>query len=174
MKFLDLAKLRYSSRNYKNKAVEKERLNKILEAARIAPSAANKQPWHFIVVEEKETLKELRTTYGRDWLNTAPVIIVCCGDHDNVWIRAKDNKDHLDIDLSIAIDHMTLQATELNLATCWICHFDVEKTKKIFNLPENIEPIALLPLGYPNDDVDINRHDSKRKAISEIAHFEKW
>ena len=174
MKFLDLAKLRYSSRNYKNKTVEKEKLNIVLEAARIAPSAANKQPWHFIVVEEKEKLKKLWTTYGRDWLHSAPVIIVCCGDHDKVWIRSEDNKDHLDIDLSIAIDHMTLQATELDLATCWICHFDVEKTKKIFNMPKNIEPIALLPLGYPADEVDKNRHDSKRKTINEIVHFEKW
>lgn len=174
MGFIDLAKLRYSSRSYKNKAVEKEKLDKILEAARIAPSAANRQAWHFIVIENKDTLKELWTTYKRDWLHSAPIIIVCCGDHNSVWIRSFDNKDHLDVDLSIAIDHMTLQAAELDLATCWICHFDVEKTKHIFNLPENIEPIALLPVGYPADIVDINRHDTKRKAIDEIVHFEKW
>ena len=174
MEFIDLAKLRYSSRSYKDKAVEKEKRDKILEAARIAPSAANRQPWYFIVVENKDTLKELCTTYQRDWLYSAPMIIVCCGDHDSVWIRSLDNKDHLDVDLSIAIDHMTLQAAELDLATCWICHFDVEKTKQIFKLPDNIEPIALLPVGYPADSVDINRHDTKRKAIDEIVHFEKW
>ncbi len=174
MKFLDLAKLRYSSRNYKDKAVEKDKLDKILEAARIAPSASNRQPWHFIVIEDKNTLKELWTTYQREWLRSAPMILVCCGDHENVWIRSHDNKDHLDIDLSIAIDHMTLQATELDLATCWICHFDIEKTKQIFNLPDHIEPIALLPVGYPADEVDTNRHDTKRKTIDEIVHFEKW
>ena len=174
MKFLDLAKIRYSSRSYKNKAVEKEKLNKILEAARIAPSAANRQPWHFIVIEDKNSLKELCTTYQKDWLHSAPIIIVCCGDHDNVWIRSRDNKNHLDVDLSIAIDHMTLQAAELDLATCWICMFDVEKTKQIFKLPDNIEPIALLPVGYPADIVDTNRHDAKRKTIEEITHFEKW
>ena len=174
MKFLDLAKLRYSSRNYKDKAVEKDKLDKILEAARIAPSASNRQPWHFIVIEDKNTLKELWETYQREWIQTAPMIIVCCGDHDNVWIRSHDNKDHLDIDLSIAIDHMTLQATELDLATCWICHFDVEKTKQIFNLDDHIEPIALLPIGYPADTVDINRHETNRKTIDEIVRFEKW
>ena len=174
MKFLDLAKLRYSSRNYKGKAVEKEKLDKILEAARIAPSASNRQAWHFIVIEDKNTLKELWETYQREWIQTAPMIIVCCGDHDNVWIRSHDNKDHLDIDLSIAIDHMTLQATELDLATCWICHFDVEKTKQLFNLADHIEPIALLPIGYPADTVDINRHETNRKTIDEIVHFEKW
>ena len=174
MKFLELAKLRYSSRNYKQKAVEKDKLDLILEVARIAPSAANRQPWHFIVVQEKENLKKLCSTYGRDWLKTAPLILVCCGDHDQVWIRKEDGKDHTDIDLSIAIDHMTLQATELNLATCWICHFDVEKTKEIFDLPENIEPIALLPIGYPEDKADIDRHTEKRKSVDQIVSYEKW
>ncbi len=128
MKFLDLAKNRYSSRKYQNTVIEKEKLDLILESARIAPSAANRQPWHFIVVEDKETLSRLYTTYEREWLHTAPMIIVCCGDHDEVWKRSYDQKDHTDVDVSIAIDHMTLQATELGLATCWICHFDAEKT----------------------------------------------
>jgi nitroreductase len=159
---------------YKSQPVDKAKLNLVLEAARIAPSAANRQPWHFIIVEDPENLEKVSSSYGRDWLKTAPLIIVCCGDHQEAWKRKSDNKDHTDIDLSIAIDHMTLQATESGLATCWICHFDAEMIKDMFKLPRHIEPIALLPLGYPDDKVNPHRHGEKRKAIEHIVHYEKW
>ncbi|MCT4602113.1 MAG: nitroreductase family protein, partial [Marinifilum sp.] len=82
-----------------------------------------------------------------------------------------DGKDHTDIDASIAIDHMTLQATELGLGTCWICNFYVEKCKDFFQLPDHIEPIAILSLGYPNDD---KMPAKKRKSLEEIVHWEKF
>ncbi len=172
MKFLDLAKQRYSSRNYKSTPIEEDKIKQILEAGRIAPSAVNNQPWFFIVIKDSN-LENIKNSYHREWFNTAPLVLAICGDHSQSWKRS-DGKDHCDIDVSIAIDHMTLAATELGLATCWVCNFDIEKCNKYLKLPENIELIALLSVGYPNDKVNINRHSSKRKSLEEIVRWETF
>lgn len=173
MGFLKLAKERYSVRKYEDKMVEDEKIKQVVEAARIAPSACNLQPWHFIVVKDQEVKKELYTTYKGDWIKEAPVIIVACGDHDQSWKRS-DGKDHCDVDIAIAVDHMTLAAADLGLGTCWVCAFDAEECSKIFDLPEQIEPIVLLPLGYPADTGDPERHEEKRKDIKEIVYWDKF
>ena len=173
MTFLELAKKRYSCRHYDNRQVEKEKLGLVLEAGRIAPSAVNFQPWHFIVIQERENLEALYKIYHREWFQTAPCVIVICGNHDKSWKRKQDNKDHCDIDVAIAVDHMTLQATDLGLATCWICNFDKEKCIELFDLPDHIEPSVLLPLGYPLDQSDPERHSEKRKPLDEIITYEK-
>lgn len=171
MDFKSLISNRYSVRSYLSKEVEKEKLIKILEAGQIAPSAVNLQPWHFIVVRETENHKKFSEIYHRDWFNEAPVYIVVCGDHEQAWKRKADGKDHTDIDAAIAIDHMTLQATELGLGTCWICNFYVEKCSEFFNLPKHIEPIAIISLGYPKEN---NIPVKKRKSFDEIVHWEKF
>ena len=173
MSFINLAKRRYSCRKYVDKPVDRDILLKILEAGRVAPSAKNKQPWHFVVITEQEPLKKVRACYERDWLESAKCIIVVCGDHRESWRRA-DGKIHTDVDVSIAIDHMTLAATDLGLATCWICKFDVMKCVNALDLPDGVEPIALLPIGYPSDQVDMNRHEQLRKPITEVVHWEKF
>jgi len=173
MAFIELAKKRYSSRKYLDKPVEKELLIKVLDAGRVAPSAKNKQPWHFVVITNEAFLKEIRACYERTWLETAKCIIVVCGDHREAWRRA-DGKIHTDIDVAIAIDHMTLAATDLGLSTCWICKFDVLKCANIMELPEGVEPIALIPIGYPADETDENRHEKLRKPLDEIVHWEKF
>jgi len=171
MDFKTLISNRYSVRSYLPKEVEEEKLIKILEAGQIAPSAVNFQPWHFIVVRESENREKFSEIYHRDWFKEAPVYIIVCGDHEQAWKRKEDGKDHTDVDAAIAIDHMTLQAVELGLGTCWICNFYVEKCKEFFNLPDHIEPIAILSLGYPNDDkIPVK----KRKALEEIVHWEKF
>lgn len=162
---------RYSVRSYQSKEVEKEKLIKILEAGQLAPSAVNNQPWHFIVVQEAENHAKVSEIYHREWFKEAPVYIIICGDHETAWKRKEDGKDHTDVDASIAIDHMTLQATELGLGTCWICNFYVEKCKDYFQLPDHIEPIAILSLGYPKDDKIPTK---KRKSLEEIVHWEKF
>jgi nitroreductase len=172
MTFIELAKLRYSCRNYDSRSVEKDKLELILEAGRIAPSAVNYQPWHFIVIQEKENLNKAHAVYHREWFRTAPCVIVICGNHNQSWKRKQDGKDHCDIDIAIAVDHMTLQATELGLATCWICNFDKEKTIETMNLPSYLEPIVILPVGYPLDQPDPSRHDKKRKGIQDIVSYE--
>lgn len=171
MSFLELAKKRYSTRKYENIPVEKEKLMEILEAGRVAPSAANYQPLHFIVIQDQEMRKDIATTYHKPWILQAPVIIVVCGDHNRAW-RRPDGKDHLDIDAAIAIDHMTLAAADLGLGTCWVCMFNALLCHQILNLPRQIETIALLPLGYPADEVDVNRHEKERKRIDEIIHWD--
>ncbi len=171
MSFLQLAKKRYSTRSFKNIPVEKEMLKKILETARIAPSAVNYQPLHFIVLQDDEMRKKVAGTYGREWILEAPVIVVVCGDHSKSWRRA-DGKDHCDIDAAIAVDHMTLAATELGLGSCWVCAFDSMQCHRILKLPSHIETIALLPLGYPADTGNPDRHLTKRKNFDEIVHWD--
>ncbi len=171
MDFIKLAKQRYSCRKYSNKEVEDDKLQQILEAGRIAPSAVNKQPWIFVVVKNAN-VEKLRKCYHRDWFDTAPVYIIVCANHEQSWKRS-DKKDHADIDASIAADHITLAATSLGLATCWVCNFEREMVMRTLNLSENYEPVVILPLGYPDDKVNENRHDTKRKALNEIVFYEE-
>ena len=174
MNFLDLVKKRYSVRQYLPGSIEVDKLEKVLEACRLAPSAVNFQPWHFIVVNTFETLEQLSECYAREWFKTAPCCIVVCGDHEQSWKRKSDGKDHCDIDVSIAIDHMTLQAAELGLGSCWVCNFDTEKVREIFNLPPYIEPIALIPIGYPDEDFPFQAREKKRKDLHQIVHWNKF
>jgi nitroreductase len=171
MTFLELAKKRYSVRSYLDKPVEKDKLDYILECGRIAPSAANFQPWKIFVIRETNLKEKIAATYNRDWLIQAPVILVFCGDHSIAWKRG-DGKDHTDIDVSIIIDHITLAAAEQNLGTCWICNFDAKKCAEIMQLPGFMEPIAYLSLGYPNDiPIDSAKH-LKRKPLDEIVAYD--
>ncbi len=170
MDFLKLAKQRYSCRKYKDKDVEDDKLNMILEAGRIAPSANNSQPWIFVVVKDSN-VENLRKCYHRDWFDTAPMYIVLCANHKQSWKR-RDKKDHADVDVSIATDHMTLAATSLGLATCWVCNFDKEKVTETLSLTADYEPIAILPLGYPDDKMNEDRHDKQRKPIENIVFYE--
>lgn len=167
MDFLSLAKSRFSVRNYKTTPIEEEKLRKVIEAGRISPSAANFQPWHFIVITDTDKLKELYEVYNRDWIKQAPLIIVACSDHSQSWKRSSDKKDSADIDIAIAVDHMTLMANELGLGSCWVCNFDVDKCTKILELPHFIEPTVILPLGYP----DMEAPSKKRKPLTEIVHL---
>ncbi len=168
MKFIDLASQRYSVRNFDPQPVEKEKLLYVLEAARIAPSAANFQPWQFLVITDPELLKSVQTTYHRAWFLTAPVVIVALGDHDKGWHRASDGKDFTEIDVAIAVDHLTLAAAEQGLGTCWVCNFDVKRCSEIIDAPENLEAIALIPIGYPAGET---KPAKKRESIDQIVHW---
>lgn len=171
MNFIELATKRSSVRNFEPKPVEKEKLLYVLEAARIAPSAVNFQPWKFIVVTDPEILKSVQALYHREWLVTAPAIIIAMGDHNKGWHRKCDGKDFTDIDVAIAIDHLTLAATEQGLGTCWICNFNTEKCCEIFNAPENMETIALIPIGYP---VIGPASEKKREPIDQLVHWNEF
>jgi nitroreductase len=171
MKFNELIVQRQSTRNFKNTPVEKNKIVKVLEAARMAPSAVNYQPWHFIVVQKKENLEILYKTYHREWFKTAPAIIVACADHSASWKRSIDGKDSAEIDVAIAVDHLTLQAAELELGTCWVCNFDTERCAEYLKLPLHISPVALIPIGYPAEKTVPRK---KRKPIDEIVHWENF
>lgn len=170
MQFNQLINKRFSVRKYKDTPVENEKLLQVLEAGRLAPSAVNNQPWHFIVIRDPGNLKKTKSIYHREWTREAPVIIIICADHSQSWKRESDGKDSSDIDAAIAVDHMTLQAAELGLGTCWVCNFDTRACANLFKLPENIEPVVMLPLGYP----DVPVKPKERKSLEEIVHWEKY
>lgn len=146
MNFIEIAKKRYSVRNYSSKKVEKEKLDKILQAAHVAPTAANLQPVHLIAVESKEGLEKI--SKGANIYN-APLAIIVCADHNKAWVRPFDQKQTGDIDAAILTDHMMLEATELGLGTVWVCYFQPDVIRKEFDLPDNLEPINILVIGYP-------------------------
>ncbi len=169
MTFLDLARRRVSVRAYRSDPVPDELLSRVLEAGRLAPSACNLQPWHFIVVRDPARRAELGRAYPKDWFASAPVQIALCVEPARAW-RRSDGKSYVDVDGAIAMDHMTLCATELGLGTCWIGAFNPAVIREVLGLPEGIEPLALTPLGYPADP----GRPKRRKAMEEIRHDERW
>ncbi|MBE6299040.1 MAG: nitroreductase [Bacteroidales bacterium] len=167
--FIKLAQERSSIRKYTNKEVSCEVINQIIESARIAPSAVNFQPWKFLIIKGEKSKQIVRESYKREWFATAPLYIIACGNHEEAWHRSFDGKDHTDIDIAIAVEHICLSATSAGLGTCWVCNFDATKLKTDLSLPENLEPIAIIPLGYPEGDGDVR--PKKRKTTEEIVQW---
>ena len=171
MSFIEIAKERYSVRSYKTQKVEKEKLDKILEAAHVAPTAANLQPVHLLVIQEEEGLAKINKAaniYG------VPLAIIACVDHKKAWTRPFDHKQTGDIDASILTDHMMLQATELGLGSVWVCYFKPDVLAKELQLPDNLEPVNILAIGYSNDEPQSSeRHNKTRIPVSELISYEK-
>ena len=170
MTFRDLAEARFSLRNYDSRPVEQEKIDCLLECVRVAPSAVNFQPCVFYVVTDHALLEQLHDCYNRDWFKTAPMCIVACGNHQQAWHRKLDGKDHTDIDVAIAVDHLTLAAVDMGLGSCWICNFDAQKCAQVLDLPEGVEPIAMVPIGYAATD---ERPLKKRKSHDELFVYKK-
>jgi len=165
MDFNTLCNNRASVREYANTPIEEEKLAAVLEAARLAPSACNKQPWKFFVLKSEEAIEKAASCHQFSWCKTAPVTILCCIDHSREWIRPYDEKRHGNIDLAIAVEHICLAATEQGLGTCWICYFDAKLCKEKFELPEHLEPAVMIPIGYPK----VEGTPKKRTSISNIV-----
>lgn len=163
MDFFELVRTRRSIRAFKPDHVEDEKLNRILEAARLAPTAANRQPIYFVVVKDEKTKQALKDAYRQEWFYTAPVIICACSIPKQAWVR-NDGKNYCEVDVAIAMDHLVLGAWTEGLGTCWIAAFKPAIVKDVLKLPEGIEPVALTPLGYPKDVPS----PTYRKAISDI------
>ncbi len=164
MDFFETIAQRSSIRKYKSEMPSDEAIKKVIEAARIAPSACNKQPWHFYVIKSPEVRRQITAAYDREWIKSAPAIIIATGNHTESWHRAGDGKDHLDVDVAIAGEHIALAAQALGLATCWVCNFDTKLVSDALKLGKDDEPIALFPLGFP----DVERKDVGRKSLDEI------
>jgi nitroreductase len=172
MSFLELAKKRFSVRKFEAKKVEKEKLLQILEAGRIAPTAANYQPQRIIVVQEEAGLVKLKKAAN---IYEAPLSVIICADHNTAWKRSFDGKSTVDIDASIVTDHMMMEATELGLGTVWICNFKPDVLKKEFNMPDHIEPVNILVIGYGAGKIaSPERHDKARKPIQETVFYESF
>jgi nitroreductase len=169
MEFSGLIRRRYSVRAYKSNPVEEEKLQQVLEAARLAPTAANQQPFQFIVVHTAGREDDLRRIYPREWFVRAPLVICACAIPAEGWVRM-DGKVYTDVDVAIAMDHLILAATELGLGTCWIAAFDPAAAREVLDLPDGVEPIVLTTLGYPADE----SRPKKRKPLSDLVRQDHW
>jgi nitroreductase len=169
MEFKDLIEKRYSVRGYKPNIVEDEKLQKVLNAARLAPTAANHQPIQFIVIHTRGREEELKSIYRAEWFTRAPLIICACVVHSQGWIRV-DGKNYSEVDVSIAMDHLILAATELGLGTCWIGAFDLTAAREVLGIPSDVEPVAFTPLGYAAD----TPREKRRKKLDELVRYEHW
>lgn len=170
MKFLDLVKSRYSVRAYKPDPVEKEKLDYILEAVRLAPTASNRQAFQLIVIETAGCQEELAKIYQRPFFTQAPLVICVCNIHAKAWTRNHDNANYGRVDATIVMDHLILAAAEQGLGTCWIAAFDPLATKEFLRLPDGVEPVALTTLGYPDDTPG----PKTRKPLSELVRYGRW
>jgi nitroreductase len=171
LKVLPLIKKRRSIRKYKSTPLEKEKLEHILEAGRLAPSAANKQPWYFIVVTDPLQVANLRSSYGKPWETTAPAILAVCVDPSIAWVRKRDGETFWKVDAAIALQNMVLCATEEGIGTCWVASFDEDIARKGLQVPDGIRVVAMTPLGYPDE---VKGEVTERKSLKEIVHYEKY
>lgn len=160
---------RRSIRSYKNKEVEEEKIGRIIEAGRLAPSAGNRQEWKFVIARNKENrLKLAKAAYDQNFIAEAPVVIVACATESKAVMPCGEKA--YTVDLSIAVSYMILAAYELGLGTCWIGAFKEEEAKEVLGIPDHIRVVALFPVGYP----DQNPAQRPRKSIDQIACFEKY
>lgn len=173
MDFLELVKRRRSLRSYQDKPVEPEKLDYVLECARLAPSWKNLQCWRFIVVEDaggRQALADsmMETNPGRKALLQAPLVVVLCAvpAESEVW----ENKDYMMLDVGLAMEHLILAATEQGLGTCWQGWFNEEKVRMALEVPQDVRVVAMTPLGYPAEE----RNPRPRKSMEDIFFRGKW
>ncbi len=171
MNFYNLAKNRFSVRSFLNQPIEQEKVNYILKAANLAPTAANRQPHRIIVITDKQKLTALKdcTVYTFN----APLNFLICYDNTKSWVRPCDNENMGYVDASIVTTHMMLAIADVGLGSTWVGHFDIEKIKKLFNLPQNIIPIALLPTGYSSADAKPSIKHEDRLPINEFVYYDE-
>ena len=170
MDVMEAIKRRCSVRNYQDRPVEEEKLKSILEAARLAPSASNRQEWRFIVVRDKVSRQRLmKAAKNQTFVGEAPVVVACCAVTDNHVICC--GQLCYPIDVAIAIEHMVLKAAEEGLGTCWIGAFYEEQVKVILDIPKDIRVVELLTLGYPDKPCLMYKD---RLNLKKVVMYEKW
>ncbi len=169
MEFFELIERRYSVRAYRADEIPEALLARVLEAARLAPTAANRQPFQIIVLKTAGREADLGRVYHRAWFASAPLVLCVCGLGERAWVR-RDGRSYLDADLAIVMDHMVLAAADLGLGTCWIANFDAEAARSILGLPAEVEPFVFTPLGYPADKPSVK----ERLPLKDLVRYERW
>jgi nitroreductase len=169
MDFQELIRVRRSIRGYKPDPISDDVLHRVLGAGRVAPTAANLQPFHLILVTDAEVRERMKAVYARDWFHTAPAILVGCAEPAKAWKRS-DGVNAAEVDLAIVMDHIILAATEEGLGTCWVLAFDEAKAKELLGVPAEVRVIAMTPLGYPNAEP----RPFARKRIEDLLHKDHW
>jgi nitroreductase len=170
MEYSDLIAQRYSVRAYLPDPVEEDKLHQVLDAARLAPTAANRQPIQIVVMHTGGRQAEIGRIYRRPWFVEAPLVICICAVSSWAWVRECDRFNARLIDAAIVADHLILAATNLGLGTCWIAAFDVNAAREVLRLPDEAEPVIFTPLGYPADQLG----PKTRKPLDELVRFEHW
>jgi nitroreductase len=170
MNFQDLIKARYSVRAYKPDAVADDKLARVLETARIAPTAANRQAFRIIVIPTKGREAELRRIYVREWFVQAPLVLCVCAVPSEGWVRKADGWNAAEVDATIVMTHIVLAAAEEGLATCWIAAFDPAAAREVLGLPPEIIPSAFTPLGYAADTAA----PKKRRLLADLVRRDRW
>jgi nitroreductase len=178
MEFMDAVANRKSCRSYSSQEVEEEKLNKILEAARLAPSWANKQCCKYIVVKDKAKIEAMAGVL-KSWMKQVPVVVAACADPKDSGSR--NGIDYFLVDVGISMQQLILAATDFGLGTCWIGAFDEAKIKKLLDVPANVKVVALTPIGYPADKEGFGGKlaktligSGKRKPFEDMVHWDKW
>lgn len=167
MSVLDVIRERRSVRVYKSDPIPKESILRVLEAARLAPSGKNLQPWKFVVVQDVELKKRLaKASNQQDFIADAPLIIVACGFPDECYRTMGRYMKSWPVDVTIALEHLILQAQEEGLGTCWIGSFEEEEVKSLLDVPEHVKVLALTPLGYPGEVPEFRGRKPLEKIIS--------
>jgi nitroreductase len=168
MAVLDAIRKRYSCRSYQDRSIEQDKLDCILEAARLAPSARNMQDWRFVVVTDRAIKSKVAATTNRsEVFEKAGAIIAACSNSDHVM---RCGQAIGPIDVAIALEHISLQAADLGLGTCWIGSFDAGKVRQILAIPEDISIIELMTVGYPAD----SKPEPNREPIEKIVCYDTW
>jgi len=169
MDVFEAIKQRYSVRQYRAQPVEPEKLERVLEAARLAPSAGNRQEWRFVVVTDEQARQQLmEAASGQAFVGQAPVVIAACAETDERTMKC--GQLSYPIDVAIALEHIALQAVAEGLGTCWIGSFDEAAVKEVLDIPPAIRVVELMSLGYPADQPK----PKQRLALDEIVFYEKW
>lgn len=172
MDFLSLARERYSVRKFSDRPIEKEKLERILEAGRLAPTACNKQPQRVLVIAGEESVARMRKCTGSHY--NAPAGLLVCYNKTECWVRDYDGKPSGEIDASIVATHMMLEAAELGIGTTWVMHFIPEAVRCEFELPDDIEPVALLVMGYPADDASPSPMHEQSRSNEELVVYDRF
>ena len=165
MDFQELVKKRYSVRAYKPDPDEEDKLARVIEAARLAPTACNLQPFRVIVIETKGRKEELGRIYKRDWFTQGPLVLAVCALPKESWVRRCDGWNSAEVDATIAMSHIVLAAANEGLGTCWIAAFDPQAAREVLALPSDVVPSAFTPLGYPAD----TQPPKKRRPVADLV-----
>ncbi len=170
MDFITLAKNRYSVRKFKDQPFEDEKLQLILQAGHVAPTAANKQPQRILVIKDQQGLNKLKDCTSSHF--NAPLALLICYDKTVCWQRARfDGKNSGDVDASIVTTHMMLEAADIGIGSTWVMHFDPQKIRELYHIPENYEPVALLTMGYPADDAEPSERHFQVVNMDDIVFY---
>ena len=172
MDFLTLAAQRYSVRKFKSTPIEQDKIDKILEAAKLAPTACNFQPQRILVINYAMSLAKLKNC--TKWHFDCPLAMLICYNKDECWTRRYDDTQSGTVDTSIVTTHMMLEAAELGIGSTWVMSYDPAKMREEFNIPENLADVALLVMGYPADDAEPNERHTQYKDLKETVIYNEF